>query len=146
MQCKSGRTYVRHKFFKMDLPKPKSEKSFAQQMISKNQVSKGNIFTGKNARFLKVLTTFYKGISENCQYILYAYSTISYNCSKRSGADIFTPASFNGIRNCLHVKKKKINIQYFLFAVDDVKTNNLGLYFRKVFRYKYFCKKYFWVL
>ena len=35
---------------------------------------------------------------------------------------------------------KKINIQYFLFAVDDVKTNNLELYFRKVFQYKYFCK------
>ena len=33
------------------------------------------------------------------------------------------------------------NIQYFLFAYDDVKTNNLELHFRKVFRYKYFYKK-----
>ena len=93
----------------MDLPKPKSEKSeksFAQQMISKNQVNRRNIFTGKNARFLNVLQTFYKEISGNYQYILYAYSAISYNCSKRSEIDTFIPAFFNGIRNCLNVKKK----------------------------------------
>ena len=30
------------------------------------------------------------------------------------------------------------NIQYFLFVVDDVKTNNFELSFQ-VFRYKYFC-------
>ena len=42
----------------MDFPKPKSEKSeklFVEQMISKNQVNRRNIFTGKNARFLNVL-------------------------------------------------------------------------------------------
>ena len=55
----------------MDRPKPKSEKSFAQQMISKIQVNRRNIFTGKNARFLKVSTTFYKEISENYQYNFY---------------------------------------------------------------------------
>ena len=72
-------------------------------MISKNQVNRRNNFTGKNAPFLKVITTFYKEISENYQYIFFAYSTISYNCSKRSGIDTFIPASFNGIS--LHVKK-----------------------------------------
>ena len=30
---------------------------------------------------------------------------------------------------------------FFLFADDDVKTNDLELYFCKVFRYKCFCKK-----
>ena len=53
MRCKSGWAYVRHKIFKIDRPKPKSEKSFAQQMISKIQVNRRNIFTGKNARFFK---------------------------------------------------------------------------------------------
>ena len=106
MRCKSGRTYVRQKFLKINLPKPNLEKSFAQQMISKNQVNRRNIFTGKNARFLNVLQTFYKEISGKYQYILYAYSAISYNCSKRSEIDTFIPAFFNGIRNCLHVKKK----------------------------------------
>ena len=56
MRCKSGWAYVRHKIFKMDRPEPKSEKSeksFAQQMISKIQVKRRNIFTGKNARFFK---------------------------------------------------------------------------------------------
>ena len=53
MRCKSGWAYVRHKIFKMDRPKPKSIKSFAQQMISKIQVNRRNIFTGKNARFFK---------------------------------------------------------------------------------------------
>ena len=51
----------------MNLPKPKSEKSeksFAQQMISKNQVNRRNNFTGKNSHFLKIIT-FYKEISEN---------------------------------------------------------------------------------
>ena len=109
----------------MELPKPKSEKSFAQHLISKNQVNRRNNFTGKNAPFLKVITTFYKEISENYQYIFFAYSTISYNCSKRSGIDTFIPVSFNGIRNWLHVKKNIFNIQYFLFAVDDAKTNSL---------------------
>ena len=83
MRCKPGRTYVRQKFLKINLPKPNLEKSFAQQMISKNQVNRRNIFTGKNARFLNVLQTFYKEISGKYQYILYAYSAISYNCSKR---------------------------------------------------------------
>ena len=80
----------------MGLPKPKSEKSeksFAQQMISKAQVNRRNIFAGKNARFLKVLRTFYKVISKKYQYIFYTYSTISYYCSKRSGIDTFIPAS-----------------------------------------------------
>ena len=49
--------------------------------------------------------------------------------------DTFIPASFNGIRYCLHVKKDIFSIQYFLFAVDGVKTINLELYFRKVFQY-----------
>ena len=30
---------------------------------------------------------------------------------------------------------------FFLFADDEVKTNDLELYFCKVFRYKWFCKK-----
>ena len=90
----------------MELLKPKSEKSFAQHLISKNQVNRRNNFTGKNAPFLKVITTFYKEISENYQYIFFAYSTISYNCSKRLGIDTFIPASFNVIRNWLHVKKE----------------------------------------
>ena len=93
-------------------------------MISKNQVNRRNNFTGKNEPFLKVIT-FYKELSENYQYIFFAYSTISYNCSKRLGIDTFIPASFNGIRNWLHVKKNICNIQYFLFAVDDAKTNSL---------------------
>ena len=74
MRCKSGWAYVRHKIFKIDRPKPKSErseKSFAQQMISKIQVNRRNIFTGKNTRFLKVSTTSYKEISENYQYNFY---------------------------------------------------------------------------
>ena len=74
MRCKSGWAYVRHKIFKTDRPKPKSEKSeksFAQQMISKIQVNRRNIFTGKNTRFLKVSTTSYKEISENYQYNFY---------------------------------------------------------------------------
>ena len=33
-------------------------------MIPRNQVNRRNIFTEKNARFLKVLTTFYKVISK----------------------------------------------------------------------------------
>ena len=108
MRCKSGRTFVRHKIFKMDLPKPKSEKSeksFAQQMISKKQVNRRNNFTGKNAHLLKVIT-FYKEISKNYQDIFLAYYTISYNCSKRLGIDTFIPASFNGSRNYLHAKKE----------------------------------------
>ena len=71
MRCKSGRTYVRHKIFKMDRPKPKSEKSetlFARQIISKNQVNRINICTGMNERFSKVLTTFCKEVRENSQY------------------------------------------------------------------------------
>ena len=84
---------------------------------------------------MHVLTTFYKQVSENYQYIFFAYSTILYNCSKRSGIYTFIPASFNGIINCLHVKIFFFNNQQFLFPVDDVKTNNLELYFRKVFRY-----------
>ena len=74
MRCKSGWAYVRHKIFKIDRPKlksEKSEKSFAQQMISKIQVNRRNIFTGKNTRFLKVSTTSYKEISENYQYNFY---------------------------------------------------------------------------
>ena len=57
MRCKSGGTYAPHKIFKIDLPKlkpDKSEKSFVQPVISKNQVNRRNIFTGKNARFLKL--------------------------------------------------------------------------------------------
>ena len=80
----------------MGFPKPKSEKSeksFAQQMISKAQVNRRNIFAGKNAHFLKVLTIFYKVISKKYQYIFYAYSTISYYCFKRSRIDTFIPAS-----------------------------------------------------
>ena len=37
--------------------------------------------------------------------------------------------------------KRFLIFNIFLFAVDDVKTNNLELYFPKVFRYKCFCKK-----
>ena len=33
-------------------------------MFSKNQVNRRNIFSGKNALFLKSLTAFYKEISE----------------------------------------------------------------------------------
>ena len=36
-------------------------------MTSKNQVNRINIFTGKNALFLKVLTTYYKEISETIE-------------------------------------------------------------------------------
>ena len=39
-------------------------------------------------------------------------------------------------------KTKLFYIQcFFLFAGDDIKTNDLELYFFKVFRCKYFCKK-----
>ena len=42
-----------------------------------------------------------------------------------------------------HMEKiKLVCIQcFFLFADDEVKTNELELYFCKVFRYKWFCKK-----
>ena len=73
--------------------------------------------------------------------VFFTYSNISYNCSKRSGIEAFVQASFNGIGNCLHVKKIVLIFNIFLFAVDDVKTDNLELYFRKAFRYKYFGKK-----
>ena len=44
--------------------------------------------------------------------------------------------------NCSHGKIKLVCIQcFFLFADDEVKTNELELYFCKVFRYKWFCKK-----
>ena len=63
MQCKSGRTYVRRKIFEMDRPSPKlffQKNRLPNKIISKNQVSRRNIFSS----FLKVLATFYKEISK----------------------------------------------------------------------------------
>ena len=59
MRCKSGRTYVRHKIFKMDRPNLKllfQKNRLLNKMILKNQVNRGNIFTRKNALFLKSIT------------------------------------------------------------------------------------------
>ena len=45
----------------------------------------------------------------------------------------------------VHIWKKLnyfvFNAFFFLFADDDVKTNDSELYFCKIFRYKCFCKK-----
>ena len=62
---------------------------------------------------------------------------------QKIGNRSFIPASFNRIRNCSHVEKNKLFCPwcFFLFADDDVKTNDLELYFCKVFWYKCFCKK-----
>ena len=64
MQCKSGRTYVGQRKFKMDSLNFFSEKSFAQQNDTKKSRKQKRYFQWKNACFLKVLTTFYKEISE----------------------------------------------------------------------------------
>ena len=65
--------------------------------------------------------------------IFFANYTNPYQCSKRLEIDTFIPVSFNAIRNCSHMEKIKIFcIQcFFLFADDDVKTNDLELYFCK---------------
>ena len=56
MWCKSGRTYVRHKIFRIDRPNSKlffQKNRLLSNMMSKNQVNRRNIFTEKNALFLK---------------------------------------------------------------------------------------------
>ena len=61
--------------------------------------------------------------------VFFAYSNILYNCSKRSGIDTFSPASFNETRNCLHWKNWIILYSiFFLFADDDGKMNQLKSY------------------
>ena len=68
MKCKSGRTYVRHKIFKIDRQNPKlffSEKSFTEQNDIKKSIKQNKYFHRKYFHcFLKVLTTFYKEISQ----------------------------------------------------------------------------------
>ena len=51
MQCKSGRTYVRQKNFKMDSLNFFSEKSFAQQNDTKKSRKQKKYFQWKNALF-----------------------------------------------------------------------------------------------
>ena len=59
-----------------------------------------------------------------------SYSPNLYYCSRRSGVDTFILASFNGIKNCSHIKKLNyFTFTVFLFAVDDIKMNDLEPHF-----------------
>ena len=52
MRCKSDRTNVHHKMFKMDHANPKSffqKNRLFNKLISKSKVNRRNIFSGKNA-------------------------------------------------------------------------------------------------
>ena len=69
MWCKSGRTYVRHKIFRMDRTNPKLffQKNCLLSNISKNQVNRRNFLIGKNVLFLKSSNNILQGYQQNHQ-------------------------------------------------------------------------------
>ena len=73
--------------------------------------------------------------------VFFAYSNNPYHFPKKSRIDTFIPASFNGIVNWSFLTAQKIILKFSVFCLfDDVKTNELELYFCKVFDKNVFVK------
>ena len=128
MQCKSGQANVRHKFFKWIF---QTEKYFflknrlLNKMISKHQVNRRSIFTGKMHFFLKVLATFYKEISETIRTLeLSELENTAYLLKKLK--------SFNGtwlIMNCSFSYQRK----FLLLFYSEWEENSLPTHWQKYF-------------